>query len=78
METHATKKNTGNITEILSMTVTDWNPPTATSNLFLTWNQESVKLQAGATLPATLTLNIADDTGDISDLIFNIVISRIA
>ena len=68
-------KNTGNITETLSMTVTDWNPQTATSRLFLTWNQENAKLQAGATVPATLTLNVADDTGDISDFNFNIVIS---
>ena len=68
-------KNTGNITETLSMTVTDWNPQTATSSLFLTWNQESAKLQAGAVVPATLTLNIAAETGDISDFAFNIVIS---
>jgi hypothetical protein len=68
-------KNTGNITETLSMTVTDWNPSTATSSLFLTWNQENAKLQAGATVPATLTLNIAADTGDLSDFNFNIVIS---
>jgi hypothetical protein len=68
-------KNTGNITETLSMTVTDWNPPTATSSIFLTWDQENAKLQAGAIVPATLTLNIAADTGDISDFNFNIVIS---
>ncbi|TFH22794.1 hypothetical protein E4G67_03945 [Candidatus Bathyarchaeota archaeon] len=57
------------------MTVTDWNPQTATLSLFLTWNQESAKLQTGATVPATLTLNIVADTGDISDFNFNIVIS---
>jgi len=68
-------KNTGNIIETLSMTVTDWSPQTGTSSLLLTWNQESAKLQAGATVPATLTLNIASDTGDISDFNFNIVIS---
>lgn len=68
-------KNTGNITETLSMTATDWNPQTATSSLFLTWNKESAALQAGAIVPATLTLNVADDTGDISDFDFNIVIS---
>jgi hypothetical protein len=64
-------KNTGTITETLSMTVTDWNPQTATSSLFLTWNQERSKLQAGATVSVTLTLNIAADTGDISDFNFN-------
>ncbi len=68
-------KNTGNITETLSMTAKDWNPQTATSSLFLTWNKESATLQAGAIVPATLTLNVADDTGDISDFDFNIVIS---
>ncbi len=68
-------KNTGNITETLSMIVTDWNPQTATSSLFSTWNQESATLQAGAIVPATFTLNIAADTGDISDFNFSIVIS---
>jgi hypothetical protein len=68
-------KNTGNITETLSMIVTDWNPQIASSRLFLTWNQENVKLQAGATVPATLTLTIAADTADIYDFNFNIVIS---
>jgi hypothetical protein len=68
-------KNTGNITETLSMTSTDWNPQTAASSILLTWNRESSTLQAGAITPATLTLNIAADTGDISDFDFNIVIS---
>lgn len=68
-------KNTGNITETLSMTAKDWNPLSATSILSLTWNKESATLQAGAILPATLTLNVAADTGDISDFDFNIVIS---
>ncbi len=57
------------------MTVTDWNSQTATSSLFLTWNQESATLQVGAIVPATLTLNIAADTGDIYDFNFNIVMS---
>jgi hypothetical protein len=68
-------KNTGNITETLSMTTIDWIPQTATSSLFLTWNKESATLQAGAIVPATLTLNVAAETGDISDFNFNIVIS---
>jgi hypothetical protein len=58
------------------MTAIDWIPQTATSSLFLTWNKESATLQAGVIVPATLTLNVSAETGDISDFNFkNIVIS---
>lgn len=71
-------KNTGNVSETLSMTAINWNPSSASSTLFLTWSQEGTSLPEGAIVPATFTLNVAADTGDLSDFSFNIVISGIA
>lgn len=71
-------QNTGSISETLSMTATNWNPTAASSRLFLTWNQEGAAIEAGAVVPATLTLNVAADTGDLSDFSLNIVISGTA
>lgn len=68
-------QNTGNISETLSMTATNWNPTSASSSLLLTWSQEGATIEAGAVVPATLTLNVADDPGGLSDFSFNIVIS---
>lgn len=68
-------KNTGNVSETLSMTATNWNPQTATSSLTLTWNQEGTSLAAGEVVPATFTLNVAADTGNLSDFSFNVIIS---
>ncbi|MCL5949253.1 MAG: hypothetical protein M1490_02100 [Candidatus Bathyarchaeota archaeon] len=71
-------KNTGNVSETLSMTAINWNPSTATSTLSLTWSQEGTSLVAGEVVPATFTLNVAADTGSLSDFSFNIVISGAA
>jgi hypothetical protein len=68
-------KNTGNISEILSMTTSDWAPSTAIQSLYLTWNKEGAILDAGKIVQATITLKIDSDTGDLSDFSFNLVIS---
>lgn len=71
-------KNTGNVSETLSMTATNWNPQSASSTLTLTWSQEGAVLAEGEVVPATLTLMVAADTGDLSDFSFNIAISGTA
>lgn len=68
-------KNMGNVSETLSMTTTNWTPPTATQSLYITWTQESAVLAAGEVVPASIVLKIASDTGDLSDFSFNMVIS---
>ncbi len=57
------------------MTTINWNPSTAGSTLFLTWNLEGASLAEGQVVPATFTLKVPDDTGDLSDFSFNIIIS---
>ena len=71
-------KNTGNVSETLSMTATDWTPSTAIQSLYITWNKEGAILEAGKVVPATITLKIESDTGDLSDFSFNLVISGTA
>jgi len=71
-------KNTGNVSETLSMTATEWNPSNAIQSLSLTWNKEGAILEAGKVVPAIIALKIESDTGDLSDFSFNLVISGTA
>src|SRR5512137_2421014 len=71
-------KNTGNVSETLNMTATDWTPSTAVQSLYITWNKEGAILEAGKVVPAIITLKIESDTGDLSDFSFNLVISGTA
>jgi hypothetical protein len=68
-------KNTGSTQATLSMAASSWSPASASSVLTLTWNKEGSTLAAGATEPATITLQVAQDTGDLSTFNLNIVIS---
>jgi hypothetical protein len=71
-------KNTGNITETLHMTTTDWNPSTANTILTLTWDKEDRALAAGSVVEATLTLTVPEDTGSLSNFNCNIIIEGTA
>jgi len=71
-------KNAGNVSETLSMTAIDWTPSNAIQSLYITWNKEGTILEAGKVVPATITLKIESDTGDLSDFSFNLVISGTA
>jgi uncharacterized repeat protein (TIGR01451 family) len=71
-------KNTGNVSETLNMKATDWVPSTAIQSLYITWNKEGAILDTGIVMPATITLKIDSDTGDLSDFSFNLVISGTA
>ena len=68
-------KNTGNVSETLSMTAINWTPSKATQSLFLVWTHEGATIAAGQVVPATFTLDVASDTGDLSTFGFDIVIS---
>lgn len=71
-------KNSGNIAETLNMTATSWSPAAAGSVLTLTWDKEGSTLAAGAVVPANLTLQVAEDTGDVTSFNVNIIISGTA
>jgi hypothetical protein len=71
-------KNAGNTAETLTMTTTEWTPAAASSVLTLSWNKEGSSLAAGAVVPATLTLQVAQNTGSVTSFSMNIVISGVA
>jgi len=71
-------KNTGNTAEVLNMTATEWTPSSAGDLLVLSWNKEGATLEAGAVMPATLTLQVPADPGQLSAFSLNIVISGTA
>lgn len=68
-------KNTGDVSETLSIAATGWNPSSAGSALTFGWNKEGTVLPAGAVVPTTLTLTVSPNTGDLSVFGFNIVVS---
>jgi hypothetical protein len=59
-------KNTGNTPETLTMTTNNWTPTNAPTYLTLTWTRQNTVLNAGATIPATLTLTAASNTGSLT------------
>jgi hypothetical protein len=59
-------KNTGTVSETLTMTVSNWNPGSASSSLALIWNQQNTVLTAGQSVQATLTLTAASNTGSLT------------
>jgi hypothetical protein len=59
-------KNSGNVPETLTMTASNWNPASASSSLTLTWNQQNTVLTSGQSVPATLTLTAASNTGSLT------------
>jgi hypothetical protein len=60
-------KNVGTVPETLSMTVSGWNPTTASSSLSLSWNQQNSVLSAGQSVQATLTLTVASTVGSLTN-----------
>jgi hypothetical protein len=67
--------NTGNVPVTLNMTVSSWNPASASSYITLTWNQTNTVLQASAHVAAELTLSVSSSISGITSFSFNITIS---
>jgi hypothetical protein len=59
-------KNTGTVSETLTMAVNNWSPGSASSSLTLTWNQQNTVLTVGQSVQATLTLTAASNTGTLT------------
>jgi hypothetical protein len=68
-------KNTGSIGLRLSMTTTNWNPPSANGPVVVTWNQEGTLLSPNQIVLATVTLSVSTSTGSITDFGIDILIS---
>lgn len=67
-------KNTGNAQMTLSMSCSGWNPVGAENYLTLSWNREGTQINAGAVIPAVLTLSVSGAVTGITDFSFNTVI----
>jgi hypothetical protein len=65
-------KNTGTVPETLTMAVNGWNPSNASSVLTLSWDRQTYVLSAGQSIPATLTLTAAANTGSLTTFSCNV------
>lgn len=68
-------KNEGNVQLKLSMTTGNWNPPSASSYITLSWNRESYVLPAGSVVSAVLTLSVSSSISGITNFSFDITIT---
>jgi uncharacterized repeat protein (TIGR01451 family) len=68
-------KNTGNVPVTLNMTVSNWNPSSASSYITLTWNQQNTVLPASQVATAVLTLSVSSSISGVSNFSFNVTIT---
>jgi hypothetical protein len=68
-------RNEGSIKVTLSMTTAEWDPPSASSSITLTWNRGGYTLNAGASVQATLTLSVSSSISGVSSFTFDIIIT---
>ena len=68
-------KNTGTVPVKLNMTVSNWNPSSASSYITLTWNQEKSVLTAGQVVSAVLTLSVSSSVSGVTSFSFDITIT---
>ena len=64
--------NEGNIPLTLSMQMSNWNPPSASNYLTLTWRDSGQTIKAGATVAVTLTLTVSANIAGINNFNFDI------
>lgn len=68
-------RNEGNVQVRLSMTTSNWNPPSASSYITLSWNRENYVLTAGSVVSAVLTLSVSSSISGITSFSFDIIIA---
>jgi hypothetical protein len=68
-------KNTGNILATLSMTTANWNPPSASGYMTVTWNKEGYGLPAGTVVQAVLTLTVSSSITNVTSFSVDITIT---
>jgi uncharacterized repeat protein (TIGR01451 family) len=68
-------KNTGNVPVTLNMTVSNWNPSSASNYITLTWNKEKYVLPVGQVVQAVLTLSVSSSVSGVASFSFDITIT---
>ncbi len=67
-------KNEGNVPIRLSMEVDNWDPPSASNSLTLSWNRQGQVLGPGDSIPADLTLSVSPSISGVTSFSFDIII----
>lgn len=67
-------KNEGSTPVILHMNTSDWNPPEASTYLFLSWDREDQILHSGVVIKATLVLHVSPEIQGIFNYGFAITL----
>jgi hypothetical protein len=65
-------RNEGKIALSLSMSTSNWSPPSASNYLTLTWNYNGQTINEGEAIQVTLTLTVSDSITGISNFNFDI------
>lgn len=68
--------NEGNVAVVLSMTVENWDPASASSYITLSWNlEEGYVLNHGQSVQAVLTLSVSSSISGVESFTFDIIIT---
>lgn len=65
----------GNIPMTLNMTSSNWNPPSTSTYMTLTWNREGTQVDVGSVTEAVLTLSVSPNIREITTFDFDITIT---
>jgi len=68
-------RNEGTVSVTLSMTVSNWNPSSASSYITLIWNKEKYVLPATQVVQAVLTLSVSSSVSGVTSFSFDITIT---
>ncbi len=67
-------RNQGNSPVTLTLSTSNWNPPTASSYFTLSWNYDGQTISPGGHIQATLTLTTSPSIAGVSNFGFDITI----
>jgi hypothetical protein len=68
--------NKGNVAVVLSMTTENWDPPSASSHITLSWNlEQDYVLNHGQSVEAELTLSVSSNISGVESFTFDIIIT---
>jgi len=70
-------KNTGNVVAVLALDTVDWDPPSASDFISLTWDYDGQPFEPNTVVKVILTLTLDPTLTGITDFSFNIIIANV-
>jgi hypothetical protein len=67
--------NTGNVPEVLSLSLSNWNPSVAPTYIHLSWNYDGTPLSVNEVRAISLSLKIDSDIAGITSFSFDVTIT---